>query len=160
MPYLIQVTANFTPDVTPLVLAAQRNNYEILKMLLDRGATIPMPHDVKCSCEECVDSSSDDSLRFSLARINSYKVLHIFIAPIHYIYNSVIELKCKVTKLNSCILTKNVKIVQSNLTSRYLFSKIKKYWQIFFSKVLWPSHKYELEQKIGGSGKVEKAIII
>ena len=95
MPYLIQVTANFTPDVTPLVLAAQRNNYEILKMLLDRGATIPMPHDVKCSCEECVDSSSDDSLRFSLARINSYKVLHIFIAPIHIEF---IELNCKETK--------------------------------------------------------------
>ena len=50
------------------------HNYEILKMLLDRGATIPMPHDVKCPCEECVDSSGDDSLRFSLARINAYKV--------------------------------------------------------------------------------------
>ena len=60
--------------MTPLVLAAHRNNYEILKMLLDRGATIPMPHDVKCPCEECVDSSADDSLRFSLARINAYKV--------------------------------------------------------------------------------------
>ena len=78
-----------------MVLAAQRNNYEILKMLLDRGATIPMPHDVKCSCEECVDSSSDDSLRFSLARINSYKVLHIFIAPIHIEF---IELNCKEAK--------------------------------------------------------------
>ena len=69
------MTANFTPDVTPLILAAQRNNYEILKMLLDRGATIPMPHDVKCSCEECLTSSSEDSLRFSLARINAYKAL-------------------------------------------------------------------------------------
>ena len=69
------MTANFTPDVTPLVLAAHRNNYEILKMLLDRGATIPVPHDVKCSCEECVESSSEDSLRFSLSRINAYKAL-------------------------------------------------------------------------------------
>eukprot|EP00095_Tigriopus_kingsejongensis_P011532 snap_masked-scaffold33_size549341-processed-gene-1.10 protein:Tk11532 transcript:snap_masked-scaffold33_size549341-processed-gene-1.10-mRNA-1 annotation:"trp channel protein" len=70
-----QVTANFTPDITPLILAAQRNNYEILKMLLDRGATIPMPHDVKCSCDDCIDDSASDSLRFSLARINAYKAL-------------------------------------------------------------------------------------
>lgn len=40
-------TAMFTPDVTPLMLAAHKNNYEILKILLDRGATLPMPHDVK-----------------------------------------------------------------------------------------------------------------
>lgn len=39
--------SNFTPDITPLILAAHRNNYEILKLLLDRGATLPMPHDVK-----------------------------------------------------------------------------------------------------------------
>ena len=37
-------------------------------MLLDRGATVPIPHDLKCSCEECVRASKDDSLRFSLAR--------------------------------------------------------------------------------------------
>ena len=40
-------TANFTPDITPLVLAAHRDNYEIIKILLDRGATLPMPHDVR-----------------------------------------------------------------------------------------------------------------
>lgn len=40
-------TAMFTPDITPLMLAAHKNNYEILKILLDRGATLPMPHDVK-----------------------------------------------------------------------------------------------------------------
>ena len=58
-----------------MILAAHRNNYEILKLLLDRGATIPMPHDVKCSCEECLTQSADDSLRFSLSRINAYKAL-------------------------------------------------------------------------------------
>lgn len=40
-------TATFTPDITPLILAAHRNNYEIIKILLDRGATLPMPHDLK-----------------------------------------------------------------------------------------------------------------
>lgn len=40
-------TAYFTPDITPLILAAHKNNYEIIKMLLDRGATLPMPHTIK-----------------------------------------------------------------------------------------------------------------
>ncbi|KAH9643809.1 hypothetical protein HF086_002307, partial [Spodoptera exigua] len=40
-------SATFTPDITPLILAAHRNHYEILKILLDRGATLPVPHDVK-----------------------------------------------------------------------------------------------------------------
>ncbi|XP_030748044.1 transient-receptor-potential-like protein [Sitophilus oryzae] len=68
-------TAIFTPDITPLILAAHRNNYEILKILLDRGATIPMPHDIKCGCEECISQSEEDSLRHSLSRLNEYKAL-------------------------------------------------------------------------------------
>lgn len=40
-------TSMFTSDMTPLILAAHRNNYEILKILLDRGATIPAPHDTR-----------------------------------------------------------------------------------------------------------------
>jgi len=39
--------STFTPDISPLTLAAHMNNYEILKILLDRGATLPMPHDVR-----------------------------------------------------------------------------------------------------------------
>nr|QDQ16917.1 transient receptor potential [Danaus plexippus] len=67
--------ATFTSDITPLILAAHRNHYEILKLLLDRGATLPVPHDVKCGCDECVKSSSEDSLRHSQARINAYRAL-------------------------------------------------------------------------------------
>lgn len=40
-------TAMFTPDITPLMLAAHKNNYEIIKILLDRGATLPDPHDIR-----------------------------------------------------------------------------------------------------------------
>ncbi|XP_017784477.1 PREDICTED: transient-receptor-potential-like protein isoform X2 [Nicrophorus vespilloides] len=67
--------ATFTPDITPLVLAAHRNNYEILKILLDRGANLPMPHDIKCGCDDCIKNTKEDSLRHSLSRMNEYKAL-------------------------------------------------------------------------------------
>ncbi|XP_045778179.1 transient receptor potential protein isoform X2 [Maniola jurtina] len=70
-----QSAATFTADITPLILAAHVNHYEILKLLLDRGATLPVPHDVKCGCDECVKSSTEDSLRHSQARINAYRAL-------------------------------------------------------------------------------------
>ncbi|XP_011503566.1 PREDICTED: transient receptor potential-gamma protein isoform X2 [Ceratosolen solmsi marchali] len=68
-------TATFTPDITPLILSAHRDNYEIIKILLDRGSTLPMPHDVRCGCDECVTSRLEDSLRHSRSRINAYRAL-------------------------------------------------------------------------------------
>ncbi|XP_055372723.1 transient-receptor-potential-like protein isoform X2 [Condylostylus longicornis] len=68
-------TSRFTPDITPLILAAHKNNYEILKLLLDRGAAVPIPHDVRCGCEECIRISKEDPLRLSLARVNMYRAL-------------------------------------------------------------------------------------
>lgn len=68
-------TATFTPDITPLILAAHRDNYEIIKILLDRGASFPTPHDVRCGCTECVTSRQEDSLRHSRSRINAYRAL-------------------------------------------------------------------------------------
>ncbi|XP_030388495.1 transient-receptor-potential-like protein [Scaptodrosophila lebanonensis] len=68
-------TAMFPPDITPLILAAHKNNFEILRILLDRGAAVPVPHDIRCGCEECVRLSSEDSLRHSLSRVNIYRAL-------------------------------------------------------------------------------------
>ncbi|XP_014679296.1 PREDICTED: transient receptor potential-gamma protein-like, partial [Priapulus caudatus] len=65
----------FTPDITPIVLAAHRDNYEIIKILLDRNASIPMPHDVRCVCGECVTNTGTDSLRHSRSRLNAYRAL-------------------------------------------------------------------------------------
>ncbi len=66
---------SFTSDITPLILAAHKDNYEIIKILLDRGETIFEPHDVRCSCQECIKARSEDSLRYSKSRINAYKAL-------------------------------------------------------------------------------------
>ena len=42
---LSEEEAVFSTDMTPLVLAAHTNNYEIIKILLDRGAQLPRPHE-------------------------------------------------------------------------------------------------------------------
>lgn len=68
-------SSSFTPDITPIILAAHRDNYEIIKILLDRGYRIPKPHDVRCSCKYCVTQSEEDSLRHSRSRINAYRAL-------------------------------------------------------------------------------------
>ncbi|KAG5326359.1 TRPL protein, partial [Acromyrmex heyeri] len=68
-------SARYPMDITPLMLAAQRNNYEILKLLLDRGATLPMPHDVRCGCDDCLQATIGDPLRLSSTRISEYKAL-------------------------------------------------------------------------------------
>ncbi|XP_041973478.1 transient receptor potential-gamma protein-like isoform X2 [Aricia agestis] len=68
-------TATFTSDITPLILAAHRDSYEIIKLLLDRGASMPVPHDVRCGCDDCVRSRHEDSLRHSRSRINAYRAL-------------------------------------------------------------------------------------
>ncbi|XP_047023528.1 transient receptor potential-gamma protein-like [Helicoverpa zea] len=68
-------TATFTADISPLILAAHRDSYEIIKLLLDRGAALPVPHDVRCGCDECVRSRREDSLRHSRSRINAYRAL-------------------------------------------------------------------------------------
>ena len=51
MKALDPVSASYTPDITPLKLAAHKNNYEILKILIDRGAQLPHPHDIKVSLQ-------------------------------------------------------------------------------------------------------------
>ncbi|XP_069017432.1 short transient receptor potential channel 4b [Embiotoca jacksoni] len=67
--------SDFTPDITPIILAAHTNNYEIIKLLVQRGVSIPQPHAVRCNCVECVSSSDVDSLRNSRSRLNIYKAL-------------------------------------------------------------------------------------
>ncbi|XP_041920288.1 short transient receptor potential channel 4-like isoform X1 [Alosa sapidissima] len=67
--------SDFTPDITPIILAAHTNNYEIIKMIVQKGVSVPQPHEVRCNCVECVSSSDVDSLRHSRSRLNIYKAL-------------------------------------------------------------------------------------
>ncbi|XP_059931158.1 short transient receptor potential channel 4-like [Gadus macrocephalus] len=67
--------SDFSPDITPVILAAHTNNYEIIKMLVQRGVSIPQPHAVRCNCRECMASSDVDGLRHSRSRLNIYRAL-------------------------------------------------------------------------------------
>lgn len=68
-------SSSFTPDITPIILAAHRDNYVILKMLLDRGDRIPRPHDLRCACHICSQARREDGLQHSKLRINTYRAL-------------------------------------------------------------------------------------
>ena len=67
--------AQFSPDITPLILAAQYNRTEIVQMLLIKGDRIVKPHDFDCKCTECHNRFKFDSLRHAQSRLNSYRGL-------------------------------------------------------------------------------------
>lgn len=55
--------SDFTPDITPIILAAHTNNYEIIKLLVQKGVSMPQPHEVGelvciCVLKLCVCSVS------------------------------------------------------------------------------------------------------
>ena len=65
----------FSPDITPVILAAQCQKYEVVHMLLLKGARIEQPHDYFCKCEDCTEKHLNDSFSHSRARINAYRGL-------------------------------------------------------------------------------------
>ncbi|XP_073530774.1 short transient receptor potential channel 1 isoform X1 [Phyllobates terribilis] len=64
-----------TMDVAPVILAAHRNNYEILTMLLKQDVSLPKPHAVGCECTLCTAKNKKDSLRHSRFRLDIYRCL-------------------------------------------------------------------------------------
>lgn len=64
-----------TMDVAPVILAAHRNNYEILTMLLKQDISLPRPHAVGCECTLCNAKNKKDSLRHSRFRLDIYRCL-------------------------------------------------------------------------------------
>jgi len=68
-------SSDYSPDVSPVMLAAHCNQFEILQLLLSRGARIVRPHALTCCCARCRHENSEDSLRHSLLRIHTYRAL-------------------------------------------------------------------------------------
>ena len=60
---------------TPIVLAAQRDNFYIIQLLLMRGAKISQPHDYFCDCIECSNQRVFDSVKYSRTRLNTFRAL-------------------------------------------------------------------------------------
>ncbi|XP_029699302.1 short transient receptor potential channel 6 isoform X1 [Takifugu rubripes] len=65
----------FSRDITPIILASQCHQYEMVHILLMKGARIERPHDYFCQCRACSDEQSRDSFSHSQSRINAYKGL-------------------------------------------------------------------------------------
>jgi hypothetical protein len=67
--------AQFSPDITPIMLASQYNRTEIVQMLLLNGDRIEKPHDFHCECNECSNRFKFDSLRHAQSRLNAFRGL-------------------------------------------------------------------------------------
>ena len=67
--------SQFSPDITPLILAAHYNNHEIIQMFLSRNNTIEKPHPSSCTCNDCFTKQNYDSLKRSRSRLNAYRAL-------------------------------------------------------------------------------------
>lgn len=65
----------FSPDITPIILAAHCHKYEVVHMLLIKGARIERPHDYFCKCADCTEKHRKDSFSLSRSRINAYRGL-------------------------------------------------------------------------------------
>ncbi|XP_053710060.1 short transient receptor potential channel 6-like [Synchiropus splendidus] len=65
----------FSGDVTPIILASQRHHYQMVHILLTKGALIERPHDCCCRCGACAEQRSRDAFRHSQSRINAYRGL-------------------------------------------------------------------------------------
>ncbi|NXX28789.1 TRPC7 protein, partial [Nicator chloris] len=65
----------FSHDITPIILAAHCQEYEIVHILLLKGARIERPHDYFCKCNECMEKQRKDSFSHSRSRMNAYKGL-------------------------------------------------------------------------------------
>uniref|UniRef100_A0A8C6WE50 Transient receptor potential cation channel subfamily C member 6 n=1 Tax=Neogobius melanostomus TaxID=47308 RepID=A0A8C6WE50_9GOBI len=65
----------FSNDITPIILASQRQEYEIVHILLMKGVRIDRPHDYFCQCIVCNEQQKHDSFSHSQSRINAYRGL-------------------------------------------------------------------------------------
>lgn len=69
-------SAAFTPDITPLMLAAHGDDYSMIQMLISRGHRLQPPHPPSCFCTAvCYSKLNGEDLAHSLKRFHSYKAM-------------------------------------------------------------------------------------
>ncbi|XP_055355691.1 short transient receptor potential channel 4-like isoform X2 [Paramacrobiotus metropolitanus] len=70
---------DYTPDMTPLMLAAHLDDFNMVKLLVDRGHKLLRPHPPDCMCGRLECSGSKGSimtlLEYSKRRYNAYRAL-------------------------------------------------------------------------------------
>ena len=66
---------SFFLDVTPLMLAAQKEQTNIVTLLLELGERIEEPHKYDCPCDECEASVLTENLKTARVRLNAYRGL-------------------------------------------------------------------------------------
>ena len=65
----------FSEEITPLILAAQQNRFEVVMALLLKRETIDKPHKCHCTCGDCQENARRDELKFARSRLNAYRAL-------------------------------------------------------------------------------------
>lgn len=58
-----------------LIIAACRNNFLIVKMLMMRGVTLDMPHEYLCLCKACSESRKADFMTFTNNRLDAFRAI-------------------------------------------------------------------------------------
>ncbi|KAL3860514.1 hypothetical protein ACJMK2_010633 [Sinanodonta woodiana] len=67
--------SQFSSDITPLILASERKQVEIVQLLILQGDSIAKPHHYYCGCQECSNKLEFDQLRLSKSRLDAYRGL-------------------------------------------------------------------------------------
>ena len=88
----VETSAKFSSYLTPLILAAQNNSYNVVNLLISKGYKIEEPqilyHSKSCNCDEC--KSYGGRLGKSLWKLNTYKALAspVYLLNSHLLENS------------------------------------------------------------------------
>jgi hypothetical protein len=78
---MLRPDSQFSSAVSPLCLAAARNQFQVVSMLVKGKSAvgepevITDPHSYNCSCETCYDNEKSDALRTATVRLETYRAL-------------------------------------------------------------------------------------
>lgn len=58
-----------------LIKAAIRNDFQIVQMIMMKGASVDIPHDYFCSCASCIEEQNRDYMVFCNRRLDTFRAL-------------------------------------------------------------------------------------